>query len=456
MNLSEYYDISALPPFLLSAREIVEGESNASVISKIAWKYRVKPGFVTKFVFQNSRSMSEAMSRDVAVSGNSVTKKSLMVDRRLAEVTGIVGFCGSYSYLAPVLDKSAKGLISDEKKWCSRCYAESMSIVRPERWSRVSDQLYWSLNMATHCAKHFCSLSNCCGRCFSKQPYISSSVEPGFCHSCYWSLAEAPSISIECDDERAQLQKKDLRYDIFITRNMPDTRELSKARLAQNLRAIIEFSGLNGASRVAQRCGVSEHTLKDWSRGRHGLSFESLVGVIDGLGLPRATDLFAPTEEFCSLVKTRFTGRMAMHVRQDRSSALPMIEAYLKKIMQGKVKSKSRAEIAKKFGVSVGMLEHSFREELEAVSQLYKRQKSAKSTKSNDRLYFEMRAAVRRCGAKNRSFDWQNIAAELRNVDLMHVKQSELIAARAKAIDAYRTSPRRKQDRDVESLVVDD
>lgn len=456
MNVQEYYDVSRVAPFLLLKQEIDEGESNSSLISKIAWKYRVKPGYVAKYILQNGRSMLEALSRDVAVSGNSITDKSLEVDRRLADVAGVQNFSGSYAYLRAFLDTGARRLICGHKKWCSYCYAESMARSRTTRQARVSDQLYWSLNLAKHCVKHLCSLSEVCGKCFQKQPYISSVVEPGFCHSCFASLAEAPLILPSSDEEREEIIAIIKKYDVFYPGFDEPSKELTMTRLAQNLRAIIDRWGDEGVRNVSFRCGISEHTLRDWCRARHGISLESFMALIEGFGLLRASDLFAPTEDFCLLVTEHFCGRIAMNVRQDRSSAIPAISAYLKSVLAGDVDPQPRRKMAERFGVSVGMLEHGFKNELLEISELYKRQKEAASLKARDRLQFEMNRAVRRCGAKNRPFDWPHIFVELRNVDLKLVKQRDMNAAKTRAVAAYLKSTRRNQERDVEALIVED
>lgn len=280
--------------------------------------------------------------------------------------------------------------------------------------------------------------------------------KPGFCHSCFASLADAPHVVPENDEESDEIIAKLCKYDIFYPHIKAPNRELSMTRLAQNLRAIIDFCGDDGVRDVSFRCGVSEHTLKDWCRARHGISFESFMGLIDGFGLSRASDLFAPTEEFCLLVREHFCGRIAMNVRQDRSSAIPDISAYLKSVLNGEFEAMSRAKIAEKFGVSVGMLEHGFKNELLEISELYNRKKSAASLKSRDRLQFEMNRAIRRCGSKNRPFDWAHIFVELHNIDLKLVKQRDLDVAKTKAVTAYLKSTRRDQERDVEALMVDD
>lgn len=269
------------------------------------------------------------------------------------------------------------------------------------------------------------------------------------------SLAAAPAVIPENDEERDEIILNFQKYDVLYPHIESPRRDLSMTRLARNLRAIVDFCGDDGMQQVSFRCGISEHTLRDWCRARHGISFESFLGLIDGFGLARASDLFAPTEEFCLLVKEYSYGRIAMNVRQDRSSAIPAISAYLKSVLVGEVEAMSRAKIAEKFGVSVGMLEHGFKNELQQTAELYDRQKTSASMKVRNRLQFEMNRAVRRCGAKNRPIDWPHILPELQNIHLKIVRQRDLDAAKAKAVTTYLKSTRRNQQRDVEALLVD-
>lgn len=287
MNIEEFYEVSKVVPFLLRADEVVDGESNASIIAKTAWKYRVKPGHLAKYMLQNRSRTVDLLSRDVAVSGNSITDKSVLVDKRLANATGLSNHSGSYTYLRAFLDRGARGLISSHKKWCARCYAESMAEKHGPRVARVSDQLYWSLSLATHCSEHLCSLSVSCGKCFQKQPYISSTVEPGFCHWCYASLSDAPSVEAESEEDRLDMVNRFLKYDVFYPKFVEPQSEWAMSRLAQNLRSIVELDGKYGLAHVSRRCGISEHTLKDWCKVRHGISFEILVNLVDGFGLER-------------------------------------------------------------------------------------------------------------------------------------------------------------------------
>jgi hypothetical protein len=101
------------------------------------------------------------------------------------------------------------------------------------------------------------------------------------------------------------------------------------------------------------------------------------------------------------------------------------------------------------------MLENAFKAEVEKVSILYEKQKVSESLKVKDRLQFEMNNAVRRCGAKERLFDWVHISAELKDIDLSLVSPRDLDKAKSKAIELYLGSKRRDQDRDVNKLLCD-
>jgi hypothetical protein len=447
-------DVSKISPFALLPNEVIDGESNTSIVAKIAWKYRVKPAALAKYILQNDRKITVSLGIDMAVSANSVTNKSVIVDQRIKFITGLSNLKGSYIYLRDFLDKGAHGLISVNKKWCNQCYGESIEGRNSKSGARTSDQLCWSLNLAKHCAKHLCSLSEKCGKCYRHQPYISSVVEPGFCNYCYACLAQAPSIIAEDDFQESKILESIFKYDIFYPQVTAPSNYWTMARLAKNLRAVIELCGDRG-EQVAFRCGVSEHTIKDWCACRHGVSFESLISIIDGFGLSKASDLFLDSDSFTALVSDQFSGSFAFRAKNRRSSLLPDISAYFKDILAGKERALSRSVIAEKFGVSKGMLENAFKAEVEKVSILYEKQKVSESLKVKDRLQFEMNNAVRRCGAKERLFDWAHILAELKDIDLSLVSPRDLDKAKSKAIKLYLGSKRRDQDRDVNKLLCD-
>ena len=446
-------DESKISPFALCDEDVVDGEANTSIIAKISWKYRLKPAYVVKYVLQNEQNVSTVLTRDIAVSANSVTNKSLAVDQRLRFISGLAGLRGSYAHLRGFLDKGAHGLISEHKKWCAHCYAQSMAKRHSGEGARVSDQAYWSLDFSAYCTEHLCSLSDRCGKCYQRQPYISTTVEPGFCHYCYASLADAPSVVPEGDIERSKIQAQLLKYDIFYPDVTKPSDTWNMKSLSRNLRLIVDLCGDGGISEVALRCGVSEHTLKEWCAGRHGISLESLIKMLDGFGLSRGSGLFASSEDFSLLVGRQFSGHFNFRVKQSRRSVIPEISDYLNAVLSSQEKAISRKAIAERFGVSKGMLENAFKGEVGLVSKIYKQQQVADSLRVKDSLQYEMNRAVRRCGAKGRKLDWRHILAELQGIDLRVVRQRDMERAKDKAIKQYLESDRRDKSRDVEKLL---
>lgn len=444
-----------IAPFLLRQDEIVNFESNSSIILKISWKYRAKPGHISRYVLENNKGISEKLASNIAVSANSVTDKSLKVTQRLKELTGLETLCGSFSYLRDVLDHGAHGLISPYKKWCASCYEESLANNTVAGRARVSDHLYWSLSLAEYCPEHLCTLSDRCGRCFQRQPFISSSIEPGFCQYCFNSLSLAPRILVQDDEDAAVRRSHILRYDIFCPGLNLTNRRLSIGVLAKNLRSICDLGEKESLEKLAFQCGVSRYALKDWCLCRHGISLESLFSLQNGLGISRLSELFAPTDQFQLATCPTTTAQLNFRTKLNKHCVLPAISRYFEAVGLGDEAPLSRAEVASRFGVSVGMLENAFRNEVKKLSDIYRKHKNSESLKTKDRLQYEMNHAVRKCGAKGRRFDWAHVMAELGDFGLNGIRQSDLEAARKIAIKRYLESDRRDKTRDVDKLLCD-
>lgn len=239
--------------------------------------------------------------------------------------------------------------------------------------------------------------------------------------------------------------------DIFLPGNDHE-KQFSLSRLAKNLRALISAIGPDGFRVVSECCGVSPETLKDWCNLRHNLSLESLLKVIDGFGVDKASLLFGEFDVFSNAVGSQFSKQFNFHVKKDRRPCAKDIAIFLNKIISGDREPMPRKAIAKLFRVSVGMLENAYKPELARISRLYQGEVTKKSLKAKDSLQYEMNKAVQRCGSKMRSFSWPHVFAELKNIDLRHVKQVELDKARTAAVDKYEKSTRRDKSRDISSL----
>ena len=442
-----------ITPFLLSDHPIVGHESNVSTMARIAWNSRVKPSrFITDVVLKNKYANGVSLGRDVAAFCNSVTEKSQFVTRKLEALTGkrLAGK-SSYGYLNGILDRMAHGLISKNRKWCAQCYRESLAAQKNEWDAKVADELYWSLSMAKYCVKHLCTLSHCCGSCYQRQPYISNKFEPGYCHYCGVSLAIAPSV--KCDEDEHSVHEAEAhlkKMDIFL----PGGSELGSYNLIQlsrSLRSLVEKAGDEGIEVMAECFGISAETLKDWCSARHGMSIQSLVKIVEGLQLPRMSLLFGGVEGLLQSVGP-LSAQFNFNVKKDKRLYLPKISIYLSEIMSGRREPVARSEIAKKFGVSIGMLENAFRDDLQRISILYDGVKRDLREQTKSSLQYRMNVAVQRCASKGRSWDWPHVVAELSGVDFRLVSQKELDVARDAAIKRYTDSKFRDRSKDLSKL----
>ncbi|WP_288131578.1 TniQ family protein [Microbulbifer sp.] len=444
-----------ITPCILSSHSDIEGESNVSIIARAIWRYRFMPAaFVSKIVLQNARTHGMSLESDIAAFCNSVTDKSVAVTNRLRDITGLdIDGLSSYTYLRGVLDKGAHGLISNHKKWCAECYRESIGNYAQEKEAKVADELYWSLSLSRYCAKHLCTLSECCGTCYQRQPYISNRFEPGYCHHCGSSLAAAPSVIPGGDDHSALDALNSLsKMDIFLP-EQAGRKGYSLDILARNLRGLVQTCGANGEQIVAECFGVGESTLRDWCARKHGVSLESLVKIIEGLQLPKMSILFSELDTFLESVGTQLTKQFNFNVKKSAAVLLPEISLFMRDIIDGKRKPIARESIAKQFGVSKGMLENAFHRELCQISELYERERKKLRDQARSTLQYHMNRAVQRCGSKMRPFDWPHIFAEFKEIDVRNVSQRELDEARDAAIKKYTESERRDSSRDISQLI---
>lgn len=439
--------------FLITDDERFLGESNASFVARIAWKYRVNPAqLVSKAILGKSHTNAD-LRYDIASVCNSLTDKSVHVQGMLYELTGLDRNSGNYVFLRELIDHGAHGLISKDKKWCHLCYQDRLRTPVPEDETPIYDDLYWSFKHSNYCTKHLCTLSVRCGHCFEKQPYVSHRVEPGFCHYCRGFLGKAPSFDTSDDIDALEVARADMaRHDLFLRNGVP-SEHISMRVLARNLRQLAHRFGEDGMDLVASACGVSHATYVDWCRAKHHIAVQSLFMLLEGLQLPSLGILLADEAEFCNAVSSQLSSQFQFRAKAHHESVLPKITKYLNEIVAGVRPPESRAAIAKRFSVSVGMLENAFLDELKQVSIQYKKATEEISSERKGDLQYLMDVAVRRCGAKMRTFQWEHLLAELKGVSLNGYSHIQLSDARTKAIQRYIDSTRRDQGRDINRLL---
>lgn len=449
MNLSHLVKPA---PFPIAKHEFIAEEANTSIVARASWKYRVGAGHMMAVIHRQKKYYSSLGELGCAI--NSATLSAAQSNNYVADATGLPGNSGCYQRLKDLIGHNAKGLINNHKKWCAVCYQESMSLRRDKDSARVADELYWSLNISSHCHRHLCALSEKCGRCFSRQPYISSKYEPGFCHSCGYSLAKfsSPIIDDEIDAVKARLAA----MDIFLPA-MKYRSDFTMERLAKNLRTLVIDDCPDTTSELSRCVGVTESALRAWLVRADKITLDSLLKLVKALQLPRASDLFVEQEEFDVLASMQPNDEFNFNLRLTKPTTTNGISDFIAEILSGRHPPIKRAEIAKKFGVSIGMLENAYRRELATITKMLKAKMDDEANRLDARLKHAMYYAVRRCGAKMRPFDWQHILAEFdKSIDLSQLSTQYLDRVRKECIGQYVNSTRRDREREIGGLISDD
>ncbi|MFA0810876.1 hypothetical protein [Microbulbifer epialgicus] len=176
-----------------------------------------------------------------------------------------------------------------------------------------------------------------------------------------------------------------------------------------------------------------------------------MAKIVDGLQLPRMSLLFGGLEDLLQSVGY-LTKQFNFNVKKDLRVHLPDISRYLNETLAGKREPEARSEIAKRFGVSTGMLENAFRKELKSISKLYEKVKMDRRKRIKSSLQYKMNLAVQRCASKNRPLDWPHVMAELDVSDIQGVSQRQLNLAKDKAITRYSESTRKDCSRNASKL----
>src|ERR1043165_3487174 len=73
---------------------------------------------------------------------------------------------------------SSKSLTRDTRAWCPACYEECAA------GEELYDQLIWSVQCVTACARHKRRLEHYCPHCGQQQLILSHRLRPGFCGKC--------------------------------------------------------------------------------------------------------------------------------------------------------------------------------------------------------------------------------------------------------------------------------
>ena len=98
-----------------------------------------------------------------------------------------------------------------------------------------SNDLYWSIDAIRVCMLHGSELVDRCYRCRKPQPYISTIVEPGFCHHCFAFLGDGYAKLVDPEYAQSQVVQYHMLYISSFDELRPDV-----GQLRRNLHALRE------------------------------------------------------------------------------------------------------------------------------------------------------------------------------------------------------------------------
>lgn len=406
-----------IAPFILPAcSQIIEGvethESNVSVISRIAWRYGMRPrAFIAEYLGSKSAIQVSTLKQELAFRYNGYAKGCMDNCDLLRRLTGLPCRKGAYIAWADVLDPAGHGFLSPERHWCPLCYQERFQSSAARQGRHVPahawDNLYWSLSFATICLEHKCKLVSHCAKCRSAQPYISNSVGPGYCDNCSEKLSTAPSVysgDFEVFRQRRRLAP-------FLV--APDARySMTVEQLVHNLEAFLAHESGNEHEMVAAMCGFGDDVFRKWRSGVMKPSIESLMALKRALNLDSVLHLFDETSAFLARAEGPVSFALKLKSRPNHQAKIPAIAAHYKAMLEGHAPIESRYKVAERFGVSAGMLWHAFRSELEAIAEMGRQQrKEEKVIVDRDKVNASIRSAILRSLKRGRRLTLAGIAS---------------------------------------------
>ena len=162
---------------------------------------------------------------------------------------------------------SSKSLTRQYRAWCPSCYEASLTTV-----SGVYDQLLWSIQSVSVCAKHKRWLEHECPRCGQRQLLLSHRIQAGFCGQCHNWLGNQQDDEIQTQGlEMSQGIEKDLEVAEEVGKLFTVAPTLIQSNITQNFTANLKvyvgnlFMGRGVPSKV--ELPANKQTIRCWLRG---------------------------------------------------------------------------------------------------------------------------------------------------------------------------------------------
>lgn len=426
-------EIDAIHPvFYLSEKRSLGCESNTSRIARLCWKHGIPPTIFYKTYLNEGKQVSRSFfDFEVASRINSCTKQSVFLERKLSKLIAqhkSENKIFSYSFLSPVISQSGKGFIAPRKRWCSLCYKSRSDDAN--RDEVVFDDLYWCVNLIRICMLHGTRLRDKCPKCASYQPYISTTVEPGYCHFCEEFLGGGVDQQIDEDE----WERHKTLFTLFYVHTYDEFRP-EYSRFKDNLSALRKcFPAITGEV-LGNLMGVSEDVVRKWISGARKPLVESLFQLQEALGLYGPHQLFYDTSTFLKKVSMSKTMSLHFNARDDERllSKEEIIEREFQRIFDGTCSTVSRRDLAKKFDVSVGYLQSRFYDNCRYLSQLHEERRQIEKEARDNALGIQLDRALSMVRSRRKKWTLENVIKEMPTEPMASISYKDLYLAFQKA-----------------------
>jgi hypothetical protein len=234
-----------------------------------------KPGTINLRV--SFASFSKATNGLGVIAADLVDVFERLTLRRDLRVTTMLPWLGIFS---------SKNLTRKVRAWCPSCYEDCAT-----GCEEVYDQLIWSVQCVTACARHKRRLEHHCPQCGQQQLTLSHRIRPGRCGRCQSWLGHRPSSKgqikvlplIEPEEEEL-IVAEEVGKLLAVAPKLPS--RITAGNLAQNLQSYVGkiFMGRGVPSQTQLR--ADKQTIKCWLRGAQTPSLPLLLKIRVVLDIP--------------------------------------------------------------------------------------------------------------------------------------------------------------------------
>lgn len=424
------------PVFYLGECRAKGSESNVSRMARICWKYKIPPSLFYNRYLKDGAKVGQRSFFDfeIACHLNSYTQETVKAERRLNELLGQSDEkYFSYRFMYEFLDRNAHGFVAKRKKWCSRCYHYRRNSVCEEE-NGIFDDLYWSVDAIKICMLHGCELREKCQNCFSFQPYLSTTSEPGYCHHCNRFLGGGSEKHVEPEE----LSRQQLQFHLFYISTYDEYRP-TFSRFSENLKALQDAFPEASSEHLGSLMGCADDVVRKWITGRRKPQLATLFRLQEVLGLDGIHQLFASDSFFIDKVvmsknlSLKFNGRSRYRDLMKEAEIRKTMEA----MIAGLVHTESREIIAMRFGVTPGYLASRFKNESMALSRAHLHRRALEKEQRDADLTVLMDRAFSMCRSRKRAWTIENIVRELPSGTLEGMGSKDVFMAVQKAKERF-------------------